>query len=64
MYAFHMRQHYYSNNYADQGCLTISIDMRQEKDPLIKVRVWQQEKNDDYSAETMIEETISVATGI
>ena len=64
MYAVQMRQHYYSDNYADQGWLTLAIDMRQDKDPLIKVRVWQQEKNDDYSAETMIEETISVATGI
>ena len=38
--------------------------MRQEKDPLIKVRVWQQERNKDYSAETMIDKTISVSNQI
>ena len=64
MYAVQMRQHYYSNNYADQGWLTLAIDMRQEKDPLIKVRVWQQERNKDYSAETMIDKTISVRNQI
>lgn len=64
MYAVQMRQHYYSNNYADQGWLTLAIDMRQEKDPLIKVRVWQQERNKDYSAETMIDKTISVSNQI
>lgn len=64
MYAVQMRQHYYSNNYADQGWLTLAIDMRQEKDPLIKVRVWQQEQNKEYSAETMIARTISVSNQI
>lgn len=64
MYAVQMRQYYYSDNYADQGWLTLAIDMREEKDPLIKVRVWQQEKNDDYSSETMIEKTISVSRQI
>ena len=64
MYAVQMRQHYYSNNYADEGWLTLAIDMRQEKDPLIKVRVWQQDRNSEYNAETMIEKTISVGNQI
>lgn len=64
IYAVQVRQLYYSNNYADDGILTLAIDMRTEKKPLVRVRIWQQERDVEYNAEEMIERTISVNDGL
>lgn len=64
IYAIQVKQHYYSNNYADEGYLTLAIDMRDEDNPLVKVRVWQKDRNPEYTAETMIERTVSTGRGI
>ena len=63
IYAVQVKQHYFSDNYADEGYLTLAIDMRGEA-PLVKVRVWQEKKDTAYTAETMIERTVSTGTGI
>ncbi len=64
IYAVQVRQLYYSNNYADDGILTLAIDMRREANPLVRVRVWQQKRDVSYTAEQMIERTVSTGTGI
>ena len=64
IYAVQVRQLYYSNNYADDGILTLAIDMRNETNPLVRVRVWQQERDVTYNAEQMIEQTVSTGQGI
>lgn len=64
IYAVQVRQLYYSNNYADDGILTLAIDMRKEANPLVRVRVWQQQRDVDYTAEQMIERTVSTDSGI
>lgn len=64
IYAVQLKQHYFSNNYADEGYLTLAIDMRDEDNPLVKVRVWQKDRNPEYTAETMIERTVSTGRGI
>ena len=64
IYAVQVRQLYYSNNYADNGILTLAIDMRDEKNPLVRVRVWQQERDVKYDAEQMIEKTVSTGVGL
>ena len=64
IYAVQVRQLYYSNNYSDDGILTIAIDMRNDINPLVRVRVWQQEKDLTYNAEQMIEKTVSTEGSI
>ena len=64
IYAVQVNQLYYSNNYADNGILTLAIDMREEADPLVRVRIWQQLRDVTYTAEDMIERTVSVDTGL
>lgn len=64
IYAVQVNQLYYSDNYADNGILTLAIDMRDEANPLIRVRVWLQERDVTYNAEQMIERTISVKDGL
>ena len=61
IYAVQVKQMYYSNNYADDGILTLAIDMRDEQQPLVRVRVWQQERDVTYDAEQMIDGTVRVA---
>ena len=56
-----VRQLYTSNNYADEGILTLAIDMREEVNPLVRVRVWQQERDVNYTAEDMMDRTVSTA---
>ncbi|MBO7189892.1 MAG: hypothetical protein J6U93_04940 [Alistipes sp.] len=60
IYAVQVKQMYYSNNYADEGILTLAIDMREDTNPLVRVRVWQAERDVAYNAEEMIERTVSV----
>ena len=64
IYAVQVRQLYYSNNYADDGILTLAIDMRNDINPLVRVRVWQQARDVDYDAEKMIETTVSTSGGM
>lgn len=64
IYAVQVKQMYYSNNYADEGILTLAIDMREDIHPLVRVRVWQAERDVKYNAEAMIEQTISVEGSI
>jgi hypothetical protein len=59
-----VRQLYFSNNYADEGILTLAIDMRQDTNPLVRVRVWQQERDVTYDAEKMIDETVSTSGSV
>ena len=64
IYAVQVRQLYYSNNYADDGILTLAIDMRNDTNPLVRVRVWQQARDVTYDAEQMIERTVSSSGGL
>lgn len=64
IYAVQVKQLYYSNNYADEGILTLAIDMREDVHPLVRVRVWQNERDLKYTAEEMIEFTVSVKGSI
>ncbi|MBR6655102.1 MAG: hypothetical protein IKL20_00660 [Alistipes sp.] len=64
VYAVQVRQLYYSNNYADDGILTLAIDMRNDVHPLVRVRVWHQERDVFYTAEEMIARTVSVYDGL
>ena len=60
IYAVQVKQLYYSSNYADEGILTLAIDMREDTHPLVRVRVWQDERDVNYTAEEMIEYTVAV----
>lgn len=64
IYAVQVNQLYFSNNYADNGILTLAIDMREEANPLVRVRVWQDARDVNYNAEQMIERTVSVDKGL
>ena len=64
IYAVQVKQLYYSNNYADNGILTLAIDMRKEANPLVRVRIWQEARDVTYNAEQMIERTVSVEGGL
>ncbi len=64
IYAVQLRQFYYSNNYSDEGILTLAIDMKEEAHPLVRIRVWQQERDLSYTVDDMISSTVSTATGI
>ena len=64
IYAVQVRQLYYSNNYSDDGILTLAIDMRNDVNPLVRVRVWQVERDVNYTSEQMIERTVSTEGSI
>jgi hypothetical protein len=38
--------------------------MRQDTNPLVRVRVWQQERDVTYDAEKMIDETVSTSGSV
>lgn len=48
MYAIQISQDYYSSNYGDKGYLFLMIDINDPKNPLIKVRTWQPEKDPNF----------------
>ncbi len=50
IYAIHIKQYYYSNNYSDTGYLTLLVDMRNPARPMIHVRVWNPKKDPDFTA--------------
>jgi hypothetical protein len=49
VYGVQLQQDYFSTYYADKGYLFLLIDLRDYKNPLIHVRTWQPEKNQDGS---------------
>ena len=53
IFAMQISQDYYSNNYGDSGYLTLLVDLREEL-PVIKVRVWQQKKEANFTARTLL----------
>lgn len=48
MYAIQISQDYYSTNYGDKGYLFLIVDINNPKQPLIKVRTWQPEKDPNF----------------
>lgn len=48
MYAIQIAQDYYSSNYGDKGYLFLIVDINNPKQPLIKVRTWQPEKDPNF----------------
>ncbi len=52
LYGIQVRQNYFSNNYCDEGYLSLLVDLKDDI-PVIYVRVWQEEKVAEFSAETI-----------
>lgn len=48
VYGIQIKQDYYSSNYGDTGYLFLMVDLNDPKQPVIKVRVWQPEKDPDF----------------
>lgn len=48
MYAIEIAQDYYSSNYGDKGYLFLMVDINNPKQPTIKVRTWQPEKDPKF----------------
>lgn len=48
MYGIQIKQLYTSNLYADKGYLFLVVDLRDESNPILHVRVWQEEKDPDF----------------
>lgn len=55
IYAIHIKQYYYSNNYSDTGYLTLLVDMRDKANPMIHIRVWNPEKDPDFTARKFLQ---------
>ncbi len=52
LYGIQVKQNYFSNSYCDEGYLSLLVDLKNEL-PVIYVRVWQIDKVEDFSAETI-----------
>lgn len=48
VYGIQIKQDYYSSNYGDTGYLFLMVDLNDPKQPIIKVRVWQPERDPDF----------------
>lgn len=48
VYGIQIKQDYYSSNYGDTGYLFLMVDLNDPKQPVIKVRVWQPERDPDF----------------
>jgi len=48
MYGIQIAQDYYSSTYGDKGYLFLMVDVNDPKQPIIKVRTWQPEKDPDF----------------
>lgn len=48
VYGIQIKQDYYSSNYGDTGYLFLMVDLNNPKQPIIKVRVWQPERDPDF----------------
>ncbi|MDR0505981.1 MAG: LPP20 family lipoprotein [Dysgonamonadaceae bacterium] len=53
VYAIQIKQNYFSNNYGDSGYLSLAVDLR-DKMPVIKIRVWQSEKNSEFTVHSLL----------
>ena len=60
IYAIHIKQYYYSNNYSDTGYLTLLVDMRDKVNPMIHIRVWSPEKDPDFTARKFLQHGASL----
>lgn len=49
LYGIQLEQDYHSSTYGDHGYLFLLVDMNDAKQPVIKIRTWQPEKNPDGS---------------
>ena len=47
-YGIQIAQDYYSSSYGDKGYLFLEVDVNNPKQPIIKVRTWQPEKDPDF----------------
>ena len=47
-YGIQIAQDYYSSSYGDKGYLFLMVDVNNPKQPVIKVRTWQPEKDPDF----------------
>lgn len=48
LYAIQISQDYYSTHYGDKGYLFLMVDLNDPKQPIIKVRTWQPEKDPNF----------------
>ena len=48
LYAIEISQDYFSSNYGDKGYLFLMVDINDPKQPIIKVRTWQPEKDPKF----------------
>lgn len=48
VYGIQIKQDYYSSNYGDTGYLFLMVDLNDPEQPIIKVRVWQPERDPDF----------------
>ncbi len=48
LYAIQISQEYYSSSYGDKGYLFLMVDINDPKNPIIKVRTWQPEKDPEF----------------
>ena len=48
MYGIQIAQDYYSSSYGDKGYLFLQVDVNDPKQPIIKVRTWQPEKDPNF----------------
>jgi hypothetical protein len=48
VYSIQISQDYYSSSYGDKGYLFLMVDMHDPKEPVIKVRTWQPEKDPNF----------------
>lgn len=49
VYGIQIKQDYFSSNYGDTGYLFLMVDVNEPDTPMIHVRTWQPQKNDDGS---------------
>jgi hypothetical protein len=47
-YGIQIAQDYYSSSYGDKGYLFLEVDINNPKQPIIKVRTWQPEKDPNF----------------
>ena len=47
-YAIQISQDYYSSTYGDKGYLFLMVDINDPKNPLIRLRTWQPEKDPNF----------------
>lgn len=48
VYAIQIKQDYFSSNYGDSGYLFLLVDIRNTKEPIIHVRVWQEQPDPEW----------------